>query len=125
MKTESHIDYREVDEQIADAARHIKSNLPASVREDISRCRSDLYFGPLYFDALGEECSCFDEGAHALDFQSACRRIDAALDDVEDLTVEVAYDDETGESDYEPIEDSARSIRRLILGRELASTIGV
>lgn len=53
----------EIREEIDSAVAHFRSTLPASVKEAIARCNSHLYHGPLYFDADGNECACFDEGA--------------------------------------------------------------
>ena len=50
-------------------------NIPDDIQLEINRCRYDLYYGPLYLDEDGEDCSCFDEGAHQFDFSGACTTI--------------------------------------------------
>lgn len=63
-------------------------NLSDEVIHMIELARHDLFYGPLYFDADNEECSCFDEGATAFNFSAACAKISDALDFVGDLWVD-------------------------------------
>ena len=112
----------ELRDEIECAIEHVKSQMSDAVKSDISRCNADLYYGPLYFNAEGEECSCFDEGARQFDFCAARDRVSDWADSVEDLRVEVAFNTETGESLYERV-DSACAIVREIVGKELAALL--
>ena len=123
MMHETCHDSLELREEIADAAKHFESTLPESVKADIANANSDLYYGPIYHNADGERCTFCDVGAKAFDFSAACDRIRNALEDVSDLRIEVAYDDETEESIYESLQDSAEEIRKLIVGKELYSYV--
>ena len=112
-----------IDEKIELAVYFIKSEMPADVKRDIALCNSDLYFGPLYFDAEGEECSCFDKGAEQFNFVAALKRVRAWADDIDDIKVETWFNTETGEGQYERVDDAARAIVREIVGKELASML--
>ena len=113
----------DLQEELDCATSHIESEMSADIKRDINLCNSDLYNGPLYFDAEGEECSCFDEGAKQFDFCGALRRVRDWANDISDIQVEVAYNPDTGESAYERVDNSAREILRRILGKELASML--
>jgi hypothetical protein len=112
--------------------------IPAVTLELIGKARHDLYNGPSYYDADGEECSCFDDGAIAFDFVDACSRIDDALAEVSGIWIDLdaadysttepePWEDEDGEL-YEPDyscwqEVSASEVIRHIVGHELARYI--
>jgi len=112
-----------INEEIELATDHWREQMPANIAALIDQANSDLYSGPLYLDADGEECSCFDEGAKAFDFKAAVKTIGEWCEQIDDLSVSCfQYDDETDEeTEYsENIEDSGRAIIRALLGCELS-----
>jgi hypothetical protein len=118
----------DIQDEIDSYETYLTNTMPDDIRELIAKANNDLYSGPSYYDADGNECSCFDEGAVPFDFRAACKRISAWASDVEDVRVSVFYeneDDEEGELivDSEHVDGSARVILRNILGRELASYV--
>lgn len=73
---------------------YIKSlQIPDEIRRLISQAKWDLYHGPLYLDADGDECSPFDENARQFDFSGACDKIRDCLND---LVVTIYTDDWSG-----------------------------
>lgn len=62
----------------------------------------------------------FDDGAKPFDFVAALERVRKWADDIDDIKIEVAFDDETGESAYERLDGSGRAILEEIVGNELA-----
>ena len=83
---------------------------------------ADLRDGPIYLDDDGESVSCFDDGARRFDFGAACQTLsDWADSNIADISMESAYDDETGESEYESIDGTREQIITAIFGADLAS----
>jgi hypothetical protein len=118
------MDSLEYRDEVASAAEYAESIMPDDIKQLIRLATQDLHFGPVYLDSDGDECSCFDADAKCFEFTDACARIgDWLSDHVEDLQCEVDYDEETGESDYERIDNSARDICKAIVGAELIKYI--
>ena len=118
--------FEETEEMLEDATQWARENMPEEIKTLISLANSDLYSGPIYLDEEGEECSMFDEGAKAFDFQKACAKISDWINaNIEDVKIEMMDLDEDGEEITwtERLEDSARQIIRTLLGRELASHV--
>lgn len=114
----------DIREEIENTVEYLRESMPPEIKTAISRLNADLYNGPLYFDADGESCSCFDEGAKAFNFSEAGKIVRKWADDtINDIKIEVAYDEENDDSFYESVDGSAREIARAILGKELNSTI--
>ncbi len=110
----------EIEEALADAVEHYLREMPEEIRTLINLANSDLYGGPVYLDAEGNECSCFDDGAKAFNFREAVAKISAYLDDIEDIKIETDFDPDTEESFFERVDGSAQEILHTIIGRELA-----
>lgn len=112
-----------------------RETIPEELQEKISLLRSDLYSGPLYFNADGEECFYLDDGAKQLDFPKLAREV---MDELSELVPSVLYFDLWAEEyfsvdpdqvEYEGIEESIYSLyysdlMREVLGKELYRTIG-
>lgn len=114
----------DVSEAIEEMTEYHRNNMPSEIKTAISRLNADLYHGPLYFDAEGEPCSCFDDGATAFKFSENGTKVRNWIDEnVNDVQVEVGFNEETEESFYESVDGSARAIARSLLGKELNSTI--
>jgi hypothetical protein len=108
--------------------------IPDEITTLINQANADLYGGPLYLDADGEDCSCFDEGARQFNFSAACEEIETALGDVSDLWADLNAEDwndrepEAEEIDgevFKPFWEDWRHVERHeiiahICGRELA-----
>lgn len=127
-------DRARVADAIAESVR-----VPAALRRVAGAANYSLYHGPLYLDADGEDCCCFDDGARPFDFPRAV----AILSDWADRCVpgDLLYESWSGcvvrESDVEwqgdesedvPPADPAdyRALDRetvlvALFGRELAS----
>ncbi len=111
-------------EELAQHAAFCEEQIPQFVKRAIRLLNSDLYNGPLYFDREGEVCSCFEPGTRAFNFPAAAKMVmDYLEDSIEDLSVCVAFDDDTGEEIFERVEDSGRGTIKEILGVELYATI--
>ena len=110
----------EIREEIESAVAYARSQLSAETRLAISRANADLYHGPLYLDPdTGEACSCFDDNCARFNFSAACDQIRIALDEIDNVQIEVSYDEETNESEYESVDGSREEIVRQIVGKEL------
>lgn len=112
---------------------HVAGQMPVNIHNLIAQAKSDLWDGPLYLDADGEQCSSFDHGAHRFDFCQACGDIADFFDGIGCL-----YLDEDGcvhtseptvedpEIDNEPPlcwEVSRRDIVQMVVGEMLAPYI--
>lgn len=107
----------EIRDTIDDAAEHIRDTMPAEVRRTLALVLADLHDGPVYLDSDGDRCCHADTGARQFDMAAACDALaDWADDAVSDVSVEVAFDDDTGESVFERVDGSAEIIRRAIFG---------
>lgn len=116
-------DYFEIREAIDDAITWHKENLPASIAELIGKARHDLYNGPSYYSADGDELSCFDKGAIPFNFSKAVAEIRNWSDKIDDVRISEIFVDDDGE-EYESderIEDSAAAIVKAIVGKDLYS----
>jgi hypothetical protein len=114
--------YDQMQEELDSAIAYQRGVMPLHIADLISKAQSDLYFGPSYYDAEGEECSCFDDGAKAFDFKQACDVISKWLSDIGDIRITMCDIDEEGEEVEwsERIDGSGESIMQALLGRELA-----
>ncbi|KGM36174.1 hypothetical protein [Inquilinus limosus] len=56
--------------------------IPSNIKDMISLARMDLTNGPVYLDAGGEPCSCFDPYVKRFDFSAATDQISTALRDL-------------------------------------------
>lgn len=121
MMQDSYIDAKEIEEMISDAAKAFLAGLNPAQKADIANANSCLYYGPIYFDSEGKRCSYFDEGAKPFNFSACISRLCEIRDEINNLKIEVAYDDETGESIYESVENSAQAIGKKVFGKELWS----
>jgi hypothetical protein len=111
----------EVRDEIDRMTEHYREVMPPGIKELIGKLNADLYGGPSYYDADGDECTCFDEGAERFPFVAALAELREWIDDtISDVQMEVDYDPDTGESTYERVDGSAREITRRLVGRELA-----
>ena len=97
-------DYREA---LAEAIDYQKSILPVNVKRLIAQANFDLYYGP----------SGNDDDYPG--FSIAVRAISDWAEDVPNVSIEVNFNEETGESSYEDVPGSARDIIFAIVGREL------
>lgn len=115
------MDYREYQEEVEAQAKYHLETMPPEVKEAIQKANNDLYCGPSYYDAEGNECSCFDEGNIPFDFKAAVKLISDYVNDIDDLKEECCDVDEDGEEVNwsERLEDSAKDIKKALLGREL------
>jgi hypothetical protein len=109
----------EIQDDIGLAVDYGREQLTPEIRRLIDLCNLDLYTGPLYLDSEGERVSYFDEGAKQFPFVSSCDAIREALEDIKDIEVEVSYDAETDESEFERVEGTRKEIIRGIVGKEL------
>ena len=107
-------------------------SITPDIKQKINRLRADIYGGPLYFDADGEFCSCFDEGAKQMDFPGVAAEVMDALDDVSSIWIETwsgCNDYATKEPDWDEsdcqewIHLESYEVLRVYLGDELYSTI--
>jgi len=98
--------------------------VPAVLENVIQTANQDLYHGPVYFDAEGDEVSMFDGAVRSFDFERACEIIRGWLDDlptyyyvdwVPELTTENP-DDEYPEIDHSDIKSA-------LVGRELSNYV--
>jgi hypothetical protein len=114
--------YDQVKEEIESAIAYQREVMPLHIADLISKAQSDLYSGPSYYDAEGEECSCFDDGAKAFDFKQACNVTSKWLSDIGDIRMTMFDIAEEGEEvEYsETIDGSGEAIMCALLGRELA-----
>ena len=115
--------------------------LPADIANKINLLNSDLYSGPLYFNPEGEECCHMDDGAVPFNFSKAGDEVmdylreqvpssvyvDMQCEEVFEREPEGFLEDEDDEDSWvEPFwEDifQVDDVYRVILGRELGSTI--
>lgn len=58
-----------------DIEEYWHERMPEEIKEVFDKAINDLYTGPSYFDADGNEVSCFDEGAIHFDFSAACTKL--------------------------------------------------
>lgn len=117
MKIPTIIDRLELEQEIEQMAVHYEEKMTPELRLLRRRIINDLYNGPVYLNNENEECCLFDENAKQFDFKSACNEIKDWLDEnVNDIKYEYSFDDETGESEWESVEDSNEQIKKIILG---------
>lgn len=123
----------EIQEEIDSTVAYLKESMPKEIRKLISKANNDLYSGPSYYDADGDECTMWDDGAIPFDFSKACAEIRDYLDFVSDVKIfeTVLPDDDDGESALEfddcfvevSIDGSADQIKLALVGRELYSYV--
>lgn len=115
-------DYRD---ELESAVTYYRESMPERIRDLIGLASYDLHHGPIWLDADGEATSGYDDDAIAhFDFSAACAEIGDWMDsNVNPLSCEVSYDEETGESEYEAIGGSERDIIAKLCGKALADYI--
>jgi hypothetical protein len=111
------MDYDQIKEEIESAIEWQRENMPKEIRKLISRANNDLYSGPSYYDADGDECSMWDDGAKAFNFSEACDKIREYLNEIDDVTEWIYDEDEI--TDELKVDGTADQIRRALVGREL------
>ncbi len=109
----------EIRDEIDSAKEFYAKEMPANVRKAINLCSSHLWSGPLYFDADGEQCGCFDEGARQFDWNPSLDLIREWADGIPDVEAEESFNEDTGQSTYCLVEGSREEILRTLVGREL------
>jgi hypothetical protein len=113
-----------VNDDIELVAENAIAGMPASIKRVAELARRDLISGPVYLGCDGDEASCFDENVTPFDFSGACDtlqiRADASIFDDE---VEIAYNEETGDSHFEPVDGSREMIIKKVFGSNLSAYI--
>jgi hypothetical protein len=114
--------YDQIREEIDAAIAYQREVMPLHIADLISKAQSDLYSGPTYHDADGEECSWFDDGAIPFNFKQACDVIGKWLSDIDDICmIMLDVDDDGEEVEWsERIDGSGEAIVKALLGSELA-----
>jgi len=114
----------EIRADIAATAASFKEIIPLEIKLAINLAKQDLYLGPVYLNASGELCDCFDDGATSFDFRGACNAIREWLNsNVSDIKIEIFYGGEEGASEYESVDGTAEAICKELLGEELFKKI--
>ena len=110
----------EYEESLELAIDNARANMPERISKLAALCDIDLYYGPCTYDAASLSLSC-DDDAKAFPFRASCDEISAWVqDNISDIQMEAYFDEETGESYYEPISGSSSDILRGLFGNELA-----
>ena len=110
----------DISDEIDLAVDFYRDEMMPATKDLIDKLNSDLYCGPTYYNADGQ-CSCFDDGAVPFNFSAALKELREYTDSIEDLSLEVYFDEETEKSKYARVDGTARAIIQELLGKELAS----
>jgi hypothetical protein len=109
-------DTMQIQEEISLAIEFHDSAMPENIRALRRLAETDLTDGPVYLDAEGERVSCFDEDSRRFNFSKACRVLSRWADVVSDVQIEIAYCEETDESEYDAVSGSREQILKSLFG---------